>query len=75
MIRNLTLALAAAALAGCSASPFDYHSQREIPPGPGMFSGEQGAFVWRREGAAAEAQEQREFREWRRDREEARSAR
>lgn len=47
MARLLSLALAAATLAGCGAVPLDYHSQREIPPGPGMFSGEPGAFVWR----------------------------
>lgn len=43
----LCLALLGAALAGCAAAPFEYHSQREIPEGPGMFSGEEGAFVFR----------------------------
>lgn len=55
MTRLLALALAAAALAGCAAVPLEYHSQREIPAGPGMFSGEPGAFVWRMERADARA--------------------
>jgi hypothetical protein len=71
MLKILSFALAAAALAGCGAMPFDYRSQREIPAGPGMFSGEEGAFVFRARPAAAEptappsADELREFREWR----------
>ncbi len=72
-------ALAAAALAGCAAAPFDYHSQREIPKGPGMFSGEEGVFAFRSRDTArasdyeeferwkgsAERPEQREFEDWR----------
>jgi hypothetical protein len=67
MLRALSFTLAAAALAGCGAVPFAYHSQREIPRGPGMFSGEQGAFVFRTPGAAPapSADELREFEEWR----------
>lgn len=34
----------AAALAACAGEPFEYHSQNEIPKGPGVFSGESGAF-------------------------------
>jgi hypothetical protein len=66
MLKPLGLALAAAALTGCGAAPFEYHSQREIPRGPGMFSGEEGAFVFRAPGAAPapSADELREFREW-----------
>ena len=41
----LSLALLGAALAGCGAPPFEYHSQREIPKGPGLFSGEEGVFA------------------------------
>ena len=43
----LCCALLGAVLAGCAAAPFEYRSQREIPEGPGMFSGEEGAFVFR----------------------------
>lgn len=38
--------LLAAALAGCGGKPFEYHSQNEIPKGPGLFSGESGGFVY-----------------------------
>jgi hypothetical protein len=52
---------------GCGGAPFAYHSQREIPRGPGMFSGEEGAFVFRapRAAPAPSADELREFEEWR----------
>lgn len=39
------LALSAAVLAACAGEPFEYHSQNEIPKGPGVFSGESGAFT------------------------------
>ena len=32
-------------LAGCAAAPFDYTPVDEIPPGPGLLSGEDGEFV------------------------------
>ncbi len=32
-------------VAGCSGKAFEYHSQNDIPRGPGMFSGEDGAFT------------------------------
>lgn len=66
-MRTILATLAAAALTGCGAAPFAYHSQREIPAGPGMFSGEDGAFVFRAPGAAPapSADERREFEEWR----------
>jgi hypothetical protein len=35
----------AAALAGCGGQPFEYHPGTEIPKGPGLLSGESGAFV------------------------------
>lgn len=65
-MRKTLATLAAAALAGCGAAPYSYHSQREIPAGPGMFSGEDGAFVLRAPGAAPapSADELREFRDW-----------
>jgi hypothetical protein len=32
-------------LAGCVAEPFDYTPVDEIPPGPGLLSGDDGEFV------------------------------
>lgn len=37
--------LLAAAVAGCGGTPVTYHSQREIPEGPGLLTGESGAWV------------------------------
>jgi len=38
-------------LAGCAHSePFEYVAIDEIPPGPGLFSGEEGEFVLFRRG-------------------------
>ena len=34
-------------LAGCSALPLEYHPGNEIPHGPGMLTGEDGAIVLR----------------------------
>lgn len=46
--RRLALVILAGALAGCGAAkPVPYHSAQEIPQGPGMFSGEDGAFIFR----------------------------
>jgi hypothetical protein len=54
-----------------------YHSQNEIPPGPGLLSGAEGAFVLRVGGSASDAAapsdsaaprnaaEEREYQEWR----------
>jgi hypothetical protein len=42
----LTSVLLAAALAGCGGTPFAYHSQREIPEGPGLLTGESGGLVY-----------------------------
>lgn len=42
-----------ALLAGCGAVPIDYHPGTEIPPGPGMFTGERGALVFCVDLAAA----------------------
>ena len=62
----------AAALAGCGAAPLEYHSQNEIPLGPGMFSGnadERADFErWKKERDEAEYREFQEWREWRRQR-------
>ena len=64
----LTLCL----LAGCAAEPVPYHSGNEIPRGPGLLTGVEGAFVLRtgdtapRESAAPRnAEEEREYQEWR----------
>jgi hypothetical protein len=60
------LLAACTALAGCAAEPVAYHSQNEIPPGPGLFTGPQGAFVLRTYSARPrDAAEEREFQEWR----------
>lgn len=63
----LPLALLGVALAGCAAAPVEYRSAREIPPGPGMFSGPEGAFVFR-SGASAPSSEYDEFIRWKRSR-------
>lgn len=54
-------------LGGCAATPFDYRSHNEIPEGPGMLSGEAGAFSLRPGEALPPpgSQEYREFQEWR----------
>jgi len=59
-------------LAGCAAEPVPYHSQNEISRGPGLLTGAEGAFVFRtgdaapRESAAPRnAEEEREYQEWR----------
>lgn len=66
---RLLCAALAAALAGCGATPFDYHSPGEIPRGPGLLSGEEGAFVLTLGKAAppaAAADEAQEFERWKR---------
>ena len=45
-------------LAGCAAQPVPYHSGNEIPDGPGLLSGADGAFV-------LSAEDYREYQEWR----------
>jgi hypothetical protein len=46
MARRLGIALLAGLwLAGCAAEPFDYTPVDDIPPGPGLLSGEDGEFV------------------------------
>ena len=45
-------------LAGCAAEPVAYHSGNEIPRGPGLLTGPEGAFV-------LNADDYREYREWR----------
>jgi hypothetical protein len=59
-------------LAACAAEPVAYHSGNEIPQGPGLLTGPEGAFVLRTGDAAAResaaprnAEEEREFQEWR----------
>ncbi|OGI70040.1 MAG: hypothetical protein A2W18_03440 [Candidatus Muproteobacteria bacterium RBG_16_60_9] len=76
----LLFALLAVVLAACSAKPFEYRSQTEIPEGPGMFTTKEGAVVLysdkdtktARTAAAAPApadyrefQDFREFKRWR----------
>lgn len=69
----LAPAMVALLLAGCNATPTDYRSQREIPEGPGMLSGEEGRFVLfegRRAGGGGEAApgpaDEQAFREFQR---------
>jgi hypothetical protein len=46
MARRLVITLLAGLwLAACAAEPFDYTPVDEIPPGPGLLSGEDGEFV------------------------------
>jgi hypothetical protein len=60
----------AAALAGCGAAPFDYHPAGDIRPGPGLFTGEKGAFVFTPAKpapvAASSESEAQEFERWKR---------
>ena len=53
----LPAALLAAALAGCGATPIEYHSQTEIPRGPGMFSGDEGGLAFRLSGFSGKSAE------------------
>ncbi len=53
-----TLLALCAALAGCAAEPVPYHSQNEISRGPGLITGPQGEFV-------LNAEDYREYQEWR----------
>jgi hypothetical protein len=39
------LALIASSIVACAGQPFEYRSSREIPEGPGMFTGAAGAVV------------------------------
>lgn len=49
------IALSAAVLVACAGEPFEYHSQNEIPKGPGVFSGESGAFTIRVPGTGGDS--------------------
>jgi hypothetical protein len=53
-----TILMGFALLAGCSAQPVPYRSGNEIPGGPGLLSGAEGAFV-------LSAEDYREYQEWR----------
>ncbi|WP_207062778.1 hypothetical protein [Motiliproteus sp. SC1-56] len=44
VFKRLGWAFAVLLLAGCGAQPFDYQSDREIPAGPGLVSGQDGVF-------------------------------
>ena len=48
-------------LGGCASEPVPYHSQNEIPRGPGLLTGPQGEFV-------LSAEDYRQYQEWRRQR-------
>ncbi len=54
-VRRLAIAIVAGGLAACSGvEPMRYTPIDEIPPGPGLFSGEDGVFTLYRSGAATE---------------------
>jgi hypothetical protein len=53
-----TILALCAALAGCAGEPVPYHSQNEIPRGPGLLTGAQGEFV-------LSSEDYREYQEWR----------
>jgi hypothetical protein len=45
-VRNISVLLAViAGLTGCGTQPYDMPNNREIPEGPGILTGEKGAFV------------------------------
>ena len=56
MKTSLSVVLLGAALAGCNATPLEYHSPQDIPRGPGMFSGADGGLTMRTGDAKAIAQ-------------------
>ena len=35
-------------LGACSGTPVQYHSEREIPEGPGLLTGADGAYLYQR---------------------------
>ena len=65
-MKALGLLALAAALGGCGAAPFDYHAADDIKQGPGLFTGSEGAFVFRPGQAkpAAASSEAEEFERW-----------
>ncbi|KJS33225.1 MAG: hypothetical protein VR64_03170 [Desulfatitalea sp. BRH_c12] len=83
-LKTILVVAGAALLMGCAApKPFEYHSDNEIPKGPGLFSGEKGEFKLYDDSrkveaparqmatppapGSAEEAEFREFQEWRKD--------
>jgi hypothetical protein len=48
VVRTTVVLIAVAAATACGGKAFQYRSQNEIPPGPGLLSGEEGAFVLHR---------------------------
>jgi len=69
-MKALGLLALCAALGGCGAAPLDYHPAGEIRPGPGLFTGKEGAFVFRpgqaEPAAASSESEAQEFERWKR---------
>ena len=55
--QHLSIVAALALLASCAMQPFDPPSPDELKPGPGLFTGETGAFVINRAGETKEAPE------------------
>ena len=53
--RQILAVAALGTLAACSnVQPFDYTAVHEIPPGPGLFSGEDGVFTLYESGRSEE---------------------
>ena len=44
-LAGIRLTLVLGLVLGCGGKPFNYESQNEIPPGPGVFSGKEGEFT------------------------------
>lgn len=59
---RLLLLLICSVVAGCAAEPVPYHSGNEIPRGPGLLTGPEGAFV-------LNADDYRQYQEWRKSKE------
>jgi len=66
-MRALLAAAWVVVLGGCTAAPFEYRAQTDIPEGPGMLTGAAGAFSLRPAESLPprDSDEYREFQEWR----------
>lgn len=51
-MKKIVISIAAVALTACGGKAFQYRSQNEIPVGPGLLTGEEGAFVLHRSAPA-----------------------
>jgi hypothetical protein len=51
-MKKIVISIAAVVLTACGGKAFQYRSQNEIPAGPGLLTGEEGAFVLHRSPSA-----------------------